>query len=209
MKLVRNLTQMEETPAAPAIEVIDNVLTVGRIRQAVDILLAVRCPIVVNMHKSGTSELTKSMEIYVGDTFPLLRVAVNADTISQGGLGDLMADPELPKLLEGPERFNSDTAAILKMFSILGFRPAAVVNLQMAFKMLDYLERGQCLSFIPDLPVNQWLGELGIDLSPNASSEDKMRKLMVAYFYFHSTLPPFALNYLKAGFIFEHFFGGF
>ena len=78
----------------------DILLDKAQIRVATDILTKAKCPLLIKFSQEGEdpADFIKVMSIYSGDTLPVMRAVVDSETITEGGLGDLISDPSVPKV---------------------------------------------------------------------------------------------------------------
>jgi len=158
------------------------------IRQVVDIMTKVRCPIVVRF-ASGV------VDLYPGGNYPVLTVSVNPQTVYH--LGPLFSDPTVPKVVETLEW--DDASKVLTTLCSHGVRARGMFDIGSAYRARDYLSRGQSMANAPRLTISAILTNMGIGVeSHSTTAEDEMNRVLTTYLYFQETMPTWALDYLGA-----------
>ncbi len=110
----------------------------------VDMLIRAKSVVVVDfhLHQGGTV----SLEMFPC-RYPCLKFNVSFESVSKGGLGELLASPDVVKVVTRIDTNN--VYAALRACSTANFRPANFFDLNLAHRVMAYWEYGQSIFMSP------------------------------------------------------------
>jgi len=145
-----------------------NLLNIQTCKALTKILIKTKCPIVVECSiYSDKIGLT----MYTG-IMPLYRVLLTPEILTDGGLGDLLANKEVTKIF-----LRLDNQAIIEFVKFLHTNNVSingVYDVNMAAKSLDYLHYGQSLIQQQSLNSKDLLSFLGIQMNLKTSQHHRI-----------------------------------
>ncbi len=105
----------------------------------VDRIIRAKCPIVVDFHLHPHHT---SLEVFPC-RYPALKFNVSYESVTKGGLGELISSPEVVKVAARIDIANVYSA--LRSCSAANFRPRNFFDVSTAFRLLDLWQYGQSL----------------------------------------------------------------
>jgi hypothetical protein len=154
-------------------------------QQIVSLLIQAKVPIVVEFSILPNGSF---IEVFAG-CYPSFKFSLSTETITLGGIGDLMASTDVIKIVGRIDTNNAYSA--LKQVSALGYKPQNFFDVNTSYKVVDYLQFGQSMFKSPSLSLNDATQHLGIHGSQLVENQ------LYAFLHLNRILPEEMLHFLK------------
>jgi hypothetical protein len=154
-------------------------------QQIVDLLIEANVPIVVEFSTLPNGSV---IEVFAG-RYPSFKFSLSTDTITLGGIGNLMASPNVLKIVGRIDGNNVFSA--LRQVSALGFKPQNFFDVNTAYKVVNYLQFGQSIFKSQSVSFKDATQHLGINGNQLVESQ------LYVFLHLNQILPKEMLHFLK------------